>query len=315
MPTRALPRRVVSRRPKKAHVVVALWVVAVVGGVLLILGPRYLWGLGGQSAAGSYIDNVDRLEQQMSQPLSRLLTAYRGFSRLTGTPGERVRLDAAERTLHRFEQRLVALPAPREATKLRLLLIQLVRDEDRVAAEIDELAVFAPRFRNLLAVAALANTHLARTLAAATPPKPHKVYGTAKQIEAARTAYAAAARRVELEQADAVEGYDAALAVTLRALAALQPPPVLEPAYASEVRMLRATIGAGAALAHGLRKTNTTRVPELGRRFTEASRLSGDLAAQRSEIAAVEAYNARVHAIENAQTRIQSELARLQRGG
>jgi hypothetical protein len=303
-----------SSSSSKRRIVVALWVVAAAGAILLVLGPRYLWRKGSGNPVGAYIQSVDGLEQQMKVPLSRLLTAYNGFSGLTTTPRERTRLAAADRTLRRFQTRLVALPAPHAATELRLLLIRLVGDEDGVAREIDELASFAPRFRGLLAGAALADTRLTRTLAGVKPPKAHVVRGTAKQIAAARAAFAVAARGVETDEAMAVDGYDAALADTLRGLAALRPPPVLAPAYASEVRALRATVTSGAALARGFRQGNTKDAPELLRRFTEASRISGSLGAQRAELAAVKAYNSRVREIRAAQGRVQSELDRLRRG-
>ena len=56
-------------------------------------------------------------------------------------------------------------------------------------------------------------------------------------------------------------------------------------------------------------------LPELNRRFTEASRLSASVPAQKAEIAAVKAYNARVRAIGRAQSAIQLEIVRLQRLG
>ena len=298
----------------KPRIVAALWLVVVAGCILLVLGPGNLWEKGGPTPVATYIKNVDSLQKQMSVPLASLLTAYRGFAKPTGDPKELAQLARAERTLRTFERRLIALPAPPAAATLRLRLVQFVRDEDRVAVEISQLAHFAPRFRTSVSVAAIANAALARSLAAAKPPKAHVVRGTAKQIAAVRAAYAAAARRTQAEQADAVDAYDGALALALRSLRKLRPPPVFAPAFLAEVHTLEATRRAGAALAQELRKANTKNVPVLGRRFTVASRLSGSLAAQRAEIAAVKAYNRRVRGLTKAEAAIQDELRRLQSG-
>jgi hypothetical protein len=194
-----------------------------------------------------------------------------------------------------------------------VLLLDLVRREAGLARELDTLAAFIPRFRVLAAEATVANSSLARRLAAAAPPKSHVVRGTAKKVAQARAAFAAAATSAAAKQADAVETYDRAVAQVTRKLELLEPPAVLAPAYRAEVRMLRATDAAGAALARELRTQNRAQVPKLSRALAEAARLSGTVAAQRAEIAAVQAYNASVRAIGVSQSRVQAEVATLQR--
>jgi hypothetical protein len=139
------------------------------------------------------------------------------------------------------------------------------------------------------------------------------VRGTAKQIARARSAFAVEATKAAAAQADAVDAYDITLAGVVRRLRGLRPPGVMAPAFRTEVRMLEATRAAGAALARELRRSNRSRVPALSRALTVAARLSGTLAAQRAEIAAVKAYDARVRALGVDATRVQSEVTRLQR--
>jgi len=299
----------------RRRIVAALWVIAVALAVGLVVGAGRLWGKksGPSAAVAAYIKSVDGVQQQMRLPLTHLLTAYRSFSTQIGDPRKQAPLTAAERTLRTLELRLAALPAPPAATELRRLLAQLVRADDGVAVEIEDLARFMPRFHQVIGVTALASRQLGRTLATATPPTPHTVRGTAKQIAAARAAFAAAATRAAATQADAVDAYDRVVALALRGLRTLRPPPVMAPAYRTQVQTLAATDLAGAALAQGLRKQNRAGVPQLSRRFTEASRLSGSIAAQRAEIAAIKAYDARVRTIGNVQARIQREVSRLQR--
>jgi hypothetical protein len=299
----------------KTRIVVALWVIVVAVGVVLVLEPWKLWSGKStpESAVAQYIKSVDSIEQQMHQQLTQMLTAYRNFSTLSSDPKALAKLAKPEQTLRTLARRLSALPAPPEALKLRRLLEQFISDEHAIAVEIQELAGFMPRFHVLTGVANVAKTQLAKALAAAPAPKAHAVRGTPKQIAAARAAYAAAARKAQAAQADAIDVYDRVLAATARGLRALRPPPVIAPAYSAELRTLEATAKAGAALSLELRKPNNRNVPALSRRFTVASRISGSVAAQRAEIAAVKAYNARVRGIRTVEVEIQDEVTRLQR--
>ena len=293
--------------------VAALWIIvaALAVGVVAVS----LWGNGStpESPVARYIKSVDDVQKQMKLPLSQLLTAYQSFSTRSAGQQEQARLAGAERTLRTLEQRLSELPAPPDAAKLRLLLLELVRAEDRVAVEIDQLARFMPRFHDVIGVATVANTRLGRELAAIVPPKAHAVSGTKKQIAAARAAYAAAANRAEIAQAVSVEGYARVLARALRELQTLRPPAVMAPAYRAQLRTLEDTRRAGTALARELRKRNRTAVPVLSRHFAEASRVAGSVASQRAEIAAVKAYNARVRKVASVDGRIRREFLRLQR--
>lgn len=299
----------------RKRTVAALWVLAVALAIGLVLGAGRLWGKksGPASDVAAYIKSVDAIQQQLRLPLTQLLTAYRSFSALSSDPKEQSRLTAADRTLRTVEARLSALTAPPAAAKLRLLLAQLVRAEDKVAVEIEQLARFMPRFHAVIAVTTLANRQLGLALTAVTQPKSHKVRGTPKQIAAAKAAYTKAANRAAAAQADAVDAYERVLARARQRLLSLRPPAVMAPVYRAQVKTLEATQRAGAALSRELRKPNRAGVPVLSRRFTEASRLSGSVAAQRAEIAAIKGYNARVRALGTLQASIQREVSRLQR--
>ena len=62
----------------KTKIVVALWAIVVVAGVALVLEPWHWWS-GNKPAAGTpvaqYIKSVDSIEQQIHQPLTRMLSA------------------------------------------------------------------------------------------------------------------------------------------------------------------------------------------------------------------------------------------------
>lgn len=302
-------------RDTRRRLLVALGVVATGLAIAVVLGAARLFG-GGTSprqALSQYITRVDAVQQQMQLRVNELTLAYRHFSTLHTSPATTKELGAAEQTLRTIEKRLAVIPAPADAVRLRALLLELVRDEGSIARELHTVASFLPRFSALVAVVARQDTRLGHEFAAAAPPKPHTVHGTAKQVAAAKAAYAAQATRAAAAQAEALIAYDRRLEQVVRGLRRLDPPAVMAPAYRSELHALEATATAGGRLAAELRKQNRSRVPELSLALTRASRLSSSIAAQRSEIAALKAYDARVRGIRTVEVRIQNVLKALQR--
>jgi hypothetical protein len=267
-----------------------------------------------RDAVASYISSVDGVQQQMRLPLTRVLAAYHDFTQPGATAHASAQeLATATRTLSRLRRRIAAVQPPPQARRLHGLMLDFVRQEAQVTKEVQLLAAFTPRYRAALAAYQSAGAALSRALATVTPPKPRRLRGTRAQIAAAQRAYTAAAVAAAASQADVVDAYDAALLPVLAAFRRLKPPKALAPAYAAQVRAVEATRAAGSKLAAGLRGTKRTAVPELGRAFTIASRASQSLAAQRAEIVAIKAYNARARAISAAAGRVQAEVLRLQR--
>jgi hypothetical protein len=302
-------------RVSKRGIVVGLWAIAVGIALAVVLATGGLFGKSApkQTPMARYIGSINGVQQEMQGQLGLLRTAYLTFSTQGSDPAQAAQLLAVQRTLHTFGTRVAVLPAPPAATRLRLLVLRFVRAEEGVAAELVTLGSFMPRFRDVIGGTNDANAALSGALKAAVPPVAHAVRGTPKQIAAAKKAYAAAVSRAALAQAAAIAAYDAALAVALARLKALQPPAVMAPQYEAEVATLSATRRAGKALSAELQRQNRPNLLELARRFTDASRLSGSLAAQRAEIAAVKAYDARVRAVATAELRVRREVARLQR--
>jgi hypothetical protein len=293
---------------------IVLAALGVAAAIALVLGAGDLWShRSSRNAVNRYITSVDDVQQQMRLPLTRLLTVYRTFSTHGETRQEQRQLAEAERILQTLELRFSALDPPPEAARLHRLLVRLVEQERAVATEVDRLAGFLPRFDAAVADSRRANARLALALAAVRPPKSHSVRGTRAQIAKARAAYAAAATRVALAEADAIDAFDRSLARSVRRLRALRPPPVMAPAYRAQLASLAATAAAGGALARELRTTNRSRVPLLRQRLSEAARIAGSVASQQAEIAAVKAYNSRVQAVGALQGQVQAEVSRLGR--
>ncbi len=263
-------------------------------------------------SVSAYIKEVDGVQQQLRVRLTPLLTAYRDVG--TQKPGKNVERNVqdAEKTLAVLERRLARLQPPPEAARLHRLILQLLAADRRVAHELAQLTVFAPRFRAALAVAGTAGSRLSAALAAARPPTPRAVRGTPAQIAHARAAYRTAALASAVAQSDAVLAYCRELGRVLMKLRALRPPPVMAPALRTQMNALVATRHAGLQLGKELRKTNLVNVPVLSRRFSVAARAAGSVASQRAEIAAIKAYNARVRETASIGGRIRDEVTRLQ---
>ena len=263
-------------------------------------------------ATASYITSADTIQQQMRVELTKATNAYKNFAGGKVTARLAPQLAEAERTLLTLERRLRALPAPPVAAKLQRLLLKLAAAEVSLADEVGELAVFSPKFIALLHAASKAGSDLSASLGAVTPPSAHTIKGTKKQVAAAQAKFTTEAAQAAAAQADAIDTYDATIARLARALARLDAPQVMQPAFSTQRRTLTATRKAGAALALELRKTTRAQVAILGRRFSIAARSATSVSAQKAELSAVKAYNERVREIGGMQAAIQGEVARLQ---
>jgi hypothetical protein len=301
-----MDRRTIALGVAAAGAVAAAVVVSVAGGGKST-SPAH-------DAVAGYIKDVDRTEQQMQAPMTRALTAFRTFSAHGArTPSEGAQLATAESTLRRLRSRIAAMSAPPQATRLRTRIVALMDAEIAVAQEIAGLAQFMPRFTTFVAQSRHASTVLAKALAAVKVPTAHRLRGTRKQIAKAQAAFAAASQKAAVQQADAVDAYDNAVASAVRGLRRLRPPAVMAPAYGSQLRALVASRVAGMSLSRELRKNVRAHVAVLARKFTVATRSAGTVEAQRAQIAAVKAYNTSVQAISELSRRVQDEVARLQR--
>ncbi len=267
-----------------------------------------------RQAVTLYVNRVNATERQMRVPLLEMAKAYRGFSTRPAKLAQvRPRLVKAERTLRALDRKLGSLDTPPDAALLQSLLLQLVGAEVDLAREVNQLAVFLPRFTVALRPFAPANAKLSAALAAARVTPPKLVRPTAKELKAARAAYTRALARASAQQAAALEGYAQSASDVAARLRALDPPPAMAPALETEIATLARIDSSAVALAAALRHGKQADVNRLNRAFAEASRSGNSLSAQRAEIAAVKAYDARVRAIGKLALRVDRERAQLQR--
>lgn len=267
-----------------------------------------------RKAVSDYIDTVNLLQNQMHIQLTKVSLAYRdlaaGSIRRKEAPAQ---LGAAAATLHRLDRRLIATPAPSQASKLRALVIKLVAQESALTLEVRELALFTPRFSVFLKRLRTISARFDAAMRAVPQPKRAAIHGTRAQIAAAEHAYQAAQDAAAAAQAAAIDEYVAGVNGLLKVLGTSNPPPVVAPTFDAEVRSLHDVTVTGAQLSAELRTSKRAHLNERIRAFTLAGREAGSVAAQRAQIAAVRAYNRRSHAIGATASAVQDELSRLGR--
>lgn len=261
----------------------------------------------------AYIADANEIQSSMTLQLARVRAAFRQFAdKPTGGAAQARQLAAAERTLRTLRSRLATLDPPQPAAKLHRLLVRLADAEVSVAHEVQGLAAFMPAFSAAVAASSDAATALGKALTAIPHPKATAVRGTPQEIAKAKAAFAAEADAAAAAQADALDVYRGAVSAVVARLRSLDPPAVMQPAYDAKLRSLVATGEAAKRLAAELRKSNRSRVAELNRQLAKATRIAASLDAQKAQIAAIKAYDARVRSTQSLQLQIRSELQRVQ---
>jgi hypothetical protein len=267
-------------------------------------------GCGGGSSSkrpsvAGYIEQINAIESQLAGPLDAVSTAGHEFAAISSGHGSQKKtaasLAAEGRSLQHalvriraLRGQLAAVDPPPPAAHLRALLLALTDAEAARTNELAQLIAFVPRFGAALIALSPASARLRTALSKTTP------LGTSTAgVDAALDAKAQALRR-----------YQGALSSVLRALAPLHPPPVSAPQYRAQIRALtrlRATAGrlASALAAH------QANVSSLLNAFDAAAHSDHTIAAQRAQIAAIRAYDARAARLNTQARAVELERARL----
>jgi hypothetical protein len=264
-----------------------------------------------RQAVTHYINSVNGVENDLRTPLLQIENAYRSFSTHGALQSAVPRFAGAETTLHTLRARLAKIDAPPDAQQLRRRLLRFVDAETGLAHELTLLAAFLPRFSTALRPLAAADKELKKGLAAVRVPKPKSV--PKAQLKAARAAYQSAVAAAAAGQAAALEAYVGKIARVEDALRRLNPPPAMTPAYRTQVLTLTRVVATGKALVAALLAKKYAQVAALDRQFQKAATTSTSLSAQREQIAAVKAYDARVRAVNALAVGVDNERVRLQK--
>jgi hypothetical protein len=253
-------------------------------------------GCGGHSkhkAVADYITRVDDVEQGMAGPLQQVTRVNRSFAKSQSNPKAEVELAKSEQTMRKLRVRLGKVTAPPEAAHLHALLLRLVDREVALTHETRQLATFVQRYQAVLRPMQAASTKLKTKLA-------EKAKG------------AAATKALDAEKADELDRYASAASGVIAKLKTLDPPPVWNPTWAAELSALEQLRTSALALAAGIRSNDAKAIPQLLEHFDAAAVSNQSTAAQKREIAAVKAYDARVKALVKLATAVQIERTRLQ---
>jgi hypothetical protein len=265
-----------------------------------------------RQAVTLYITRVNTVETQLRAPLLQIENTYKRFS-THGIPvsSAGAKFAQAEGTLDTLDMRLARIVAPPDAQPLRRSLLAFVGSERELARELSLLVVFLPRFSAALRPLGAADKKLQQALNAIKVPTPTSV--PTSKLKAARAAYTKAVAAAAAAQAAALETYMSAIARAEARLRSLHPPPAMTPAYRTQLLTLSRVGASGGALIAALNEKKFAQVAALDRRFELAATTSTSLTAQRAQIAAVKAYDARVRASDKLALAVSAERARLQK--
>lgn len=235
-----------------------------------------------RDAVAAYIVEVNMTQQALVLELEAVSNAYRRLDLTAGAdPRQLRRLETAEANLRRLRSRLARLDTPAEATRLRSLLLGLVRLEIAFAAEVSGLVRYLPLQARAAAQLAAASRRLNRALDDA--------------VDAAG-------------QQAAFDDYGRALDGILGRLERAVAPVVLQPARKDELARLRRLQATSSAVGRALAGQDAEAIDLGFRAFVRANAPSGT---SRAERAAVVAFNRRLETINRRRAAIAAERNRL----
>jgi hypothetical protein len=255
-----------------------------------------------RSAVARYIREVDRIELGLKAPLD---TVTRAGSQLASAPKRTTLLGNLERAgneqtlaaslakIKAAQARISALPTPAAAGHLRALLITLTATEADLTHQLRLLAVFLPRFNAALSPLGPAILSLEKVLAQT------QAYGAA----AVSALYAA--------KAHALRSFQRVATTIAGQLQRLKAPRVSLPQYRIELTSLRGMGMASGRLANALAGGAPGNVRSLLLDFDHAAAATRTHAAQRAQIAAIRAYDARTARLNKLSSAVAVERLRL----
>jgi hypothetical protein len=271
-------------------------VIARVAGAAIVvaLAATACGGHSKRDAVVGYLQLVNTTENGLAGPLKEVSSANQAFAKKQSNPRVEGELLRAEQTMHTLRGRLAAIAAPPEAHHLQALLLELVDREVGLTQEVYAISKFLPRYDAELQALAPADAALKRVLTRSAKG-------------------AAAAKALDAEKASALTSYAATIGRVITSLRTIDPPAVWRPAYENQLAALGELRSDGIALAEAISGKHAAAVPGLLRRFDEAALADQSVAAQKQQIAAVDAYNRQVSSLIGLARSVERERNRLQR--
>jgi hypothetical protein len=248
-------------------------------------------------AVADYIDQVNVIEKQLQKPFQAVTRAGSKFASNKGSASaahQERSLVGALRQIRSERGRLSALVAPRPAARLHRLLLALIDGEAGMTSELSRLVAFLPRFTSILSSLSPATGKLQSALRVTTP-----------------LGFGAAGVSAELAaKANALTKYQFALYHVVKLLERLSPPALSRPQFVTQIKTLEAMQSSAGRLAHAL-GTGQSNVAPLLHAFDKAAAGNQSVAAQRAQIAAIKAYDARAAKLSKLAQQAEIERTRL----
>jgi hypothetical protein len=255
-----------------------------------------------RQAVATYLKKVDQIERQLVRPLSTVTSTGRQFAQeqraggtLTGllTSSHEQQLLHADAQITAARAHLAAVHAPVPASKLRVLLLQIVDGQMKLTRELAQLVSFLPRYTAALRPLGPATLKLEAALTRQTAVGP-------AGVAAVYAAKAAALRRFKA----AVDGI-------LNQLRQLQPPLLQRPGYRTQLASLHGMSTSAARLANSLHAGPQGNVQQLLSEFDRAATLNQTVGAQKAQIAAIRAYDGEIVRLNHLTRAAEQERLRL----
>jgi hypothetical protein len=232
----------------------------------------------GTRSPGARRPDAHHAALQVNQTVSKFAQLQHSGGSLTNLvyASEEQQLLKAESRIRFAGHRLRAIRAPRPASTLQHLLLQINTGQAQLTHELAQLVTFIPRFTAALHPLRPATTRLQAVLGQQSAPG-----GSA--VAAIYANKAAALRRFQ-------RGVEA----ILRQLRQLVPPPVQRAEYNTQVASLKGMSDTAGQLAASLGRGSQGNIAPLLLRFQRAATLNQTLASQAARIADVRAYDAEI---------------------
>jgi hypothetical protein len=262
---------------------------AVAGAVVVVAAA--LAGCGGssgisdrRSAVNAYFVRVDEVEAPLLQGSAAINQAFARFSVQQNPPAEVRALVRARSLLASTVTQVRALTPPPDAVKVHADLVEVLRRETAVAAELVSAAQFLPQF------------------AAATAPLGEAASTLSDALHTTKTLTA---------DAQAFAAYRGELEAALARLGRLAAPPVLGPLLYGERETLQRSVTTVRSVEAAFTAGDVAAANAGIRTLGEVAASPTSPRARKTLADAAEAYNARLRAIERLAARVQRERLRL----
>ena len=254
-----------------------------------------------RAAVAAYLTHVNRIERALTKPFAAVTLAGQRFSSEEQAGGTLTGLLIAThelqlvKALSQIEARraeLADIRAPRPASRLRTLLLELIDGEAHLTRELAQLVSFLPQYTSAL-----------RPLPSATRRLQAALSKPAVAGSSASSAYA--------DKAGALRQFKRTVDGMLSQIRRAHPPQLEAASYRTEVASLQGMSSAGGHLAGALEGGSPASVQQLLLRFQRAASLNLTVPAQKAQIADIKAYDRQIVSLSQLSRAAEQERFRL----